>query len=586
MAGCLVSHFSFAPLIRGVAAIFLLGGLASAVPSANGAEFGAVDVQSHVGELLYAEVMMTPMVGERLDQRCVRVADSLDASLPVLRQVSIKLLDAGPGDERKLLRLESRQSILDPAIAVLIDIDCGAGKSRQELALTLLRPLQSGRGEGASAAGPVRERVPAVRIAPQGRPALRISAVPSDEAGPARRREERVSGAGIEPLLRMSDRIGTVPVVNDSLRQVLRLEYRLLITLNEQLYAHSAAALQEPAAAGDRQNPRSRPEAGSFDRAPQPAAVSAAENTEQGSPSAVPLPAVIVTDSPAPEIRADSASARPPAASVEPAPEVPPAARNVSLPQAPAAVVPADNSDWHLPLVGVAIALLLLGVMIVRRRRQPLPEVPPSADFGDTVVMTHDVPGVPSASQSPVSEGGNVNAMNAFFASPGGAVAGALPGAPASAEPVMELAEIMLSFGRLQGAAQTLQEYIEAHPGEDLQPWVKLLEIYRSGEMRDEFEALSRRFNHNFNVEVQHWEAEPAAPVDAGEAPPKALTLEEIPHIREQLVASWGKPECIDYLRKLLHDNRGGQRSGFRLPVVQEILLLLDIAVLREQEAA
>ena len=51
-------------------------------------------------------------------------------------------------------------------------------------------------------------------------------------------------------------------------------------------------------------------------------------------------------------------------------------------------------------------------------------------------------------------------------------------------EPVMELAEIMFSFGRREAPMQTLQEYIEANRKEALHPWVKLLEIYREGGMR------------------------------------------------------------------------------------------------------
>ena len=49
----------------------------------------------------------------------------------------------------------------------------------------------------------------------------------------------------------------------------------------------------------------------------------------------------------------------------------------------------------------------------------------------------------------------------------------------------------------------------------------------------------------------------------------KALTLEDVPHIREQIVARWGQPACLDYLQQLLHDNHGGQRSDFPPPVVE-----------------
>jgi hypothetical protein len=55
-----------------------------------------------------------------------------------------------------------------------------------------------------------------------------------------------------------------------------------------------------------------------------------------------------------------------------------------------------------------------------------------------------------------------------------------------------------------------------------------------------------------------------------------------MPHICEQIVSRWGRDGCLDYLHQLLRDNRGGQRSGFTLPIVQEILLLIEILVARE----
>ena len=144
--------------------------------------------------------------------------------------------------------------------------------------------------------------------------------------------------------------------------------------------------------------------------------------------------------------------------------------------------------------------------------------------------------------------------------------------------PVMELAEIMLSFGRVHGAAQTLQEYIEANPKEALQPWIRLLEIYRENGMRAEFETLAANLNQNFNVEIVHWDK-------AAQGERVEMTLELLPHIRDQIDALWGRPECVDYLQKLLRDNRDGQRSGFALPVVKEILVLIDLMVAEKAAA-
>jgi pilus assembly protein FimV len=162
------------------------------------------------------------------------------------------------------------------------------------------------------------------------------------------------------------------------------------------------------------------------------------------------------------------------------------------------------------------------------------------------------------------------------------------------ANPVMELAEIMLSFGRVKGAAQALQEYIDHNPEEALQPWIRLMDVYRMAGMRDEFDRLAQDLNLHFNVEIQHWDPERTAsrldePLDfvldaevegaeaSPHAEPKALTLEDMEHIRKKLIECWGGTECLDYLNQLLRDNRGGKRSGFTLPVVEEILFLIEL---------
>lgn len=561
---------------RCVAPAFLFVLFSSVAPAAD---FAQPEVQSLVGEPLFAEVLLTPAPGERIDARCLRVVEPTAAFLPVLRQASLRVFDVALGDERKLLRLETRRALLDPAVSVTIEVDCGVGRQRHELPLTLrasatpARPVESVGNAGDSLLRPTSPAMAAVRAR---RPVLVISAVPGEELSANARAPQRTPvRAEIESRLQLSTSIGLAPVVTDTLRQALRLEYQLLQRLNEQLYAHTVANLKGSEAV-------ERTVA-----APQPVAV-----------AEVPVPAVMPPQVPPParpieETAAEKAAdilvqAAQPASPVPAAP-IAVAPLPVSLPKAAAEPPQAEEADWMFPVLG-GVAVLLLGAFLVKRRRPALPPVPASPEFADTVLITHDIPAsaapAPQASANGAANAVSAQQMDAFFSTP---AATALAPAPAeasaedeSSEPVMELAEIMLSFGRLQGAAQTLQEYIDAHPGEDLQPWVKLLEIYRSGEMRQEFEELSLRFNHNFNVELQHWDNTRAAVAPADDAPPKALSVEEIPHIRDQIVQLWGQPACVDYLRKLLHDNRGGQRSGFRLPVVQEILFLLDIAVVRE----
>lgn len=145
------------------------------------------------------------------------------------------------------------------------------------------------------------------------------------------------------------------------------------------------------------------------------------------------------------------------------------------------------------------------------------------------------------------------------------------PAAAPNADPAIELADIMISMGLTHGAAQTLSEEVHEHPKLALYHWLKLLEIYRQSDMREDFDKAASDLRRYFNVEAQAWDA-------AG----SALSIEDYPHLAEALQALWPWQECAAFLSRLLEDNRGGTRAGFPQSVAEEILLLrqmLDFSV-------
>jgi pilus assembly protein FimV len=109
--------------------------------------------------------------------------------------------------------------------------------------------------------------------------------------------------------------------------------------------------------------------------------------------------------------------------------------------------------------------------------------------------------------------------------------------------------------------------------------------------MRAEFESVAKNLNQNFNVEVQAWDAEKTTPhtsidlvldepVEAANTvpvAPKPESLEDLPRIMAIVVQMWKAGDVVGYLYQLLRDNRGGQRVGFALPVVEEILFLIEL---------
>lgn len=162
--------------------------------------------------------------------------------------------------------------------------------------------------------------------------------------------------------------------------------------------------------------------------------------------------------------------------------------------------------------------------------------------------------------------------------------------APAHVDPVREeldhaldLAEVMLSYGRTTGAMQTLKDYLHTHTAVSVRPWLKLLELHRQTGMRDEFELTAEQVHLHFNVKVPGWdEGVSGVPLQSffdeeeGERI-EILGLEQLPHILAKVQATWPEASCQEYLRHLLVDNRDGGRMGFPVSVVADILLLEDI---------
>jgi len=128
----------------------------------------------------------------------------------------------------------------------------------------------------------------------------------------------------------------------------------------------------------------------------------------------------------------------------------------------------------------------------------------------------------------------------------------------------------MLSFGRIHGAAETLAQHIEENAPDNIQPWSMLLDLYRRGDMRAEFETLATRMRNKFNVHVNAWE-DSSTPVSG------LKSLEDYAHVVWRINHSWGTQDCLDYLFDLVHDNRAGTRGGFPLEVVEEIALLMRV---------
>lgn len=190
-----------------------------------------------------------------------------------------------------------------------------------------------------------------------------------------------------------------------------------------------------------------------------------------------------------------------------------------------------------------------------------------------TAVEVHHNPSTPTpAAASPVAEPDHdqtvvLEALDFDLpvtpSQPAAANEASAPDVVAGTDQSIELAEIMLSMGLAQGAAEALTEHIRANPKHALYHWLKLLEVYRRSQMKEDFERAAGELRQAFNVQPVAWGG------TAG-----SFSIEDFPHLSARLQELWPTPACAEFLAHLLEDNRGGTRNGLPQCVAEEILLL------------
>lgn len=287
----------------------------------------------------------------------------------------------------------------------------------------------------------------------------------------------------------------------------------------------------------------------------------------------------------------ENSDAPPPPASVDsPAPasaSLPPAkpAEIVAAPALPRANEPGSGNAWLLAGGAASVALLVLLFMWRSRSGRDFPGETHLSEALTVLNLNDSAPPRPASAPSfrdedlplPLVEYTTLEAL-----------AEPEPVSSPDDRAVIELARILTSFGRDNGAAQALLDHLEKNPSGALQPWIRLLEIYRGNDMRQAFELLADHLNRSFNVELIRWDDAVTGPAleltPADLEKKRAMTLELYPHIRDQIDALWGREECLNYLQKLLRDNREGERNGFTFQVVQEIIFLTELML--KQKAA
>lgn len=338
-------------------------------------------------------------------------------------------------------------------------------------------------------------------------------------------------------------------------------------------------------------------------KAAVPAAAPPSVAATGSAPAASPSPAAASTDSPtaAPNTASTATPAAAPASVPATVATAAPSSSGIatSLADKPLPKTRKNNSfwsEWGYELLFGALAVAIATLMLLRHRSRSISPAPVATQATTTELPDQAPPETISRWQL-VGQSENLSVFDRAPTGAAGHSGDASEQRSSSANPpgeqeemtaVLELAEIMVSFGRLAGAAQAIEEFIEKHPQIAVTPWLKLLEIYRQNGQREAFVALGVRLQKHFNVAPADWDSMEEnvqtqfSTSDAQSIPIEQLltrlpTLGQLPHIQKEIARTWATPACASYIDKLLRDNRNGERRGFLLGTVRELLLLSDV---------
>lgn len=551
--------------------------------------------QPVLGERMQLEVDLLGVDKQKLDASCFRlVQPSGEGDLPWLKKAGLNVRKGA----QPVLEIRSDTPLREPIMQFAVHLGCGHEISREYI---LMASPQRGDQSVARERHLPEDALPADR--PQVRPPARVrtvapAVVDAPPRLPTRRAEKRPVASGMPDRLMLSDgdfaaepslRLATElfrgsAEVKEAQREILRLEYRMLMAMHEQATYQMATA------------EKLRNMEGTLGELQQRAAEFAKRLETNG---AGPVAGSSVPD--APDARQPT-SVAPSSSDIEPAKPQP-------APQPPVAEETSGLSEWTLYGVLLGSALGLAGWLGWRNYRLKSPgstDSEPSIEIPELTVdpkranEREELGGVdlhfePVAMNMPMQVDVELDAGSESLSRQSEVPAKAPERGNDSlmsinattldehfeANPVMELAEIMLSFGRVKGAAQALQEYIDHNPQEALQPWIRLMDVYRMAGMRAEFENVARDLNQHFNVEVQSWDealaGEGASAESERPVAPRLQSLEDLPRLVNTIVDLWNSGDVVGYMYQLLRDNRGGQRTGFALPVVEDVLFLIEL---------
>ena len=134
---------------------------------------------------------------------------------------------------------------------------------------------------------------------------------------------------------------------------------------------------------------------------------------------------------------------------------------------------------------------------------------------------------------------------------------------------ILDHVDVFLSHGRTGLAVQLLQNHLLDHPKQSVTIWLFLLDLLAKENMQAVYEQTTLECKEHFNIRIAEFSNDEAS---------DKTTFEEFPRLHTALQEIWDTPAAIVFLDDLIYNSRLESRVGFEKSVIEELLLLKNIA--------
>ena len=134
---------------------------------------------------------------------------------------------------------------------------------------------------------------------------------------------------------------------------------------------------------------------------------------------------------------------------------------------------------------------------------------------------------------------------------------------------ILDHADVFLSHGCTSLAIQLLQNHLLDYPKQSVTIWLFLLDLQAKENMQAAYEQTALECKKHFNIRIAEFSNDEAS---------EKITLEDFSRLHTALKEIWGAPAAVVFLDDLIYNSRPESRAGFEKSVVEELLLLKNIA--------